>query len=110
MAVKLEREAVMEHQTRMELAEKAKNFLDSDGWKQIVKPILDSMLAGLKDATTIDISSPDSAAVEVKARTEAAKYIDTIQSLIEGYIIDGDQSRKVLFPAKKGLELFKVKD
>lgn len=98
-----------EHSSRIELGEKAKQFLKSDEWNRILKPILDSMLLGLKDATTIDISSDKKAAIEVKARTEAARYIESIEVLIKGYVEDSEASKKLITPIDKKIDdpLFK---
>jgi len=83
-----ELQATEEQIRRIKMGEMAKGFLGSPEWNELLKPIIDSMLLGIKDATTIDISSDKKAAVAVLARTEAARYISEIQTFIEGYITD----------------------
>jgi hypothetical protein len=74
----------------------ASNFLASKEWLEIVKPIVDSMLRGLTDARTIDVSSDKKAAIEVKSRTIAAEYLEKIELLIQAYITDADVSKKLI--------------
>jgi hypothetical protein len=95
-----------EHAKRIEVGDMAKRFLASKEWNELVEPIIDSMLVGLRDATTIDISSPEIAAVEVKARTEAAKYLESLKNLIKAYVIDADMSRKTIAPPQQA-DLYK---
>ena len=106
----MNREAEGEHIKRIEQGEKARHFLASEEWLVFIKPILDSMVLGLKDATTIDVSSDKKAAIEVKSRTLAAKYIQEIETLVEGYVADGDMSKKVLEKNNSENELYKVTD
>lgn len=89
-------EDVQEHQDRVNLGDKAKKFVVSDDWLSIVKPIIDSMIKGLTDARTIDVSSDKKAAIEVKSRTIAAEYLGNIEVLINAYVMDGNISKKLL--------------
>ena len=98
-----------EHADRIAMGEIAERFLASAEWKRLVEPIIVSMLKGLRDATTIDISSPETAAIEVKARTEAAKYLESLENLIKAYIIDADMSKKTLAPPDQ-THLYKVSE
>lgn len=90
---------IKEHQHRISLGEKAKNFLASSEWLEIVKPIIDSMIKGLVDIRDIKkvlLSSDKKAAVAVEARAQAAESLETIEQLINAYVIDGEKSRTLL--------------
>jgi len=89
-------EQAREHQDRINLGDRARNFMASGEWVDLVKPIIDSMIRGLTDARTIDVSSDKKAAIEVKSRTIASEYLEKIELLIGAYISDGDVSRKLL--------------
>lgn len=89
-------EQQMEHQERVRLGDKARNFLASGEWLELVKPIIDSMVKGLIDARSIDVSSDKKAAIEVKSRTVASEYLEKIELLIKSYVADGDISKKQL--------------
>lgn len=104
----LTREELLENQRRIDLGMVAENCLKGEGWLKIVKPIIDNMLLGLKDVTQIEVSTAEQAAIEIGARKLAAQYIQSIDVLIEGYIIDGKESQKVLIPAKNKNELYKL--
>lgn len=106
----MNKESEGEHIKRVDIGEKTRNFLVSEEWLNLVKPILDSMLIGLKDATTIDVSSDKKAAIEVKSRTLAAKYIQEIETLLEGHVANGDLSKKILERAVSVNELYKVNE
>ncbi len=105
----LTKEELIENQTRVDAGMVAENFLKGEGWLRIVKPIIDSMLLGLKDVTQIEVVTAEQAAVEIRGRKLAAQYVESIEVLIQGYIIDGEESQKVLVPPKKRAELFKIK-
>lgn len=89
-------EQAQEHQNRVVIGDRAKNFIVSEDWLVIIKPIIDSMIKGLTDARTIDVSSDKKAAIEVKSRTIASEYLEKIELLINAYISDGDVSKKLL--------------
>jgi len=89
-------EQAREHQDRINLGDRARNFMASGEWLDLVKPIIDSMIKGLTDARTIDVSSDKKAAIEVKSRTIASEYLEKIELLISAYISDGEVSRKLL--------------
>lgn len=99
-----------EHLERLRMGETAKSGLESEFWTQIVKPIIDSMLTGLRDATTIDVTSDKKAALEVKSRTLAATYLSRIEALIREFGYDGDSSKVMLEKQKSQDELFKVNE
>lgn len=106
----MKQEYLLEHTEKVKLGQMANDLLNSDYWTVLLKPMLDSMLLGLRDVTTVDVSSDKKAAIEVKARTQAAKYIEEIETLIRAYIDGGEMSRKVLESAseqKPALDLFK---
>jgi len=44
-----------EQSERIRLGEMAKEYLESPQWLELVKPILDSIRIGVKDATNIDV-------------------------------------------------------
>lgn len=99
-----------EHIKRIDAGKKAKGFLESDGWVVFMKPMLDSMVRGLTDIRSLksaEIDSEKKATVEVKARKLAAEYIETIEELIKGYIIDGIESEKLVEKELKVNTLYK---
>lgn len=103
-------ELEQDHLERIRVGEIANNGLESEFWKLIVKPIITSMLVGLKDATTIDVSSDKKAALEVKSRTIAASYLDKIEALINEFVMDGNSSKTMIEKANQKNELYKVND
>ena len=90
---------IREHQQRVSLGEKAKAFLSSSEWKELVKPIIDSMIKGLVDIRDIKktlLSSDKKAAVAVEARAQAAESLEMIEQFLNAYIIDAEKSQKLL--------------
>ena len=98
----MELKDAQEHQDRVNLGDRARNFVTSNDWLDIVKPIIDSMIKGLTDARTIDVSSDKKAAIEVKSRTIAAEYLGNIEVFIRAYIEDANISRKLLERKQQG--------
>ena len=94
---------------KVELGQKVKTFLESEIWFEVIKPMLDSFAAGLLDASDIDISSDKKAAIEVKSRVEAAKYIRTIETFLSGHVIDGETSGTLLSPKEEKHPLYRKK-
>ncbi len=78
------------------IGEMARVFLDSPEWKDLVKPIIESILTGVKDATTINVSSEKKASIEVAARIMTAQYIESIEIFLSGYIMDAQAIMNVL--------------
>ncbi|MEK7111856.1 MAG: hypothetical protein AAB875_00865 [Patescibacteria group bacterium] len=106
-------EQFAEHENRIHLGEKARNFLVSDDWKTLVKPIIDSMLKGLTDIRNLksaDIESEKKAGPEIKARKLTAEYLEQIETFLNGYIIDGEESTKQLERNLKANTLYKTVD
>lgn len=98
-ANQLSPEQLAEHENRINLGEKAKNFLVSENWLHLVKPIIDSMVKGLIDIRNLksaDMDSEKKAAIEVKARKLASEYLEQIETFLNAYVIDGDESKKQL--------------
>ena len=85
-----------EQSERIRLGEMAKEYLESPQWLELVKPILDSIVIGVKDATTIDVSSEKKASIEVTARKMTAGYIESIETFLSGYIADAQAVMNVL--------------
>lgn len=97
-------EQIQEHQERINLGDRARNFLTGNDWKDLVKPIVDSMIKGLVDIRDIKktlLSSNKKAEILVEARAEAAEYLERIELLIDAYISDGEVSRKLLEKRKQ---------
>lgn len=92
---------------RIRLGELATNGLKSDFWLEIIKPILDSMLKGIRDIDDINLSSEKKASIELAGRKLASKYISEIQTLIEGYIIDSEAVKKILENQERSKPLYK---
>jgi hypothetical protein len=95
------------HVKKVELAQKVKAFMDSEMWTEVFSPVLESYKKGLLDASTIDVSSDKTAAIEVKARTLAAQYVEKIEVLLNGIIADGEMSQRILTPPEDKLPLTK---
>lgn len=98
---------ISEHEHRIKLGVMASEFLDSQYWKELVKPLLDSFVKGLIDARDIDITSDKKAAIEVKSRVLAAQYLETIEQFLEQYVMDGKVSREMLAPKTEANPLFR---
>jgi len=89
-------ETAIELGRRVEEGNRAKEFLASDAWNLLVKPMLDSMVKGLTDVRSLTINSSTDAAVEVKSRVLAANYIEGINNLLESYVVDGQMAEKAM--------------
>lgn len=108
--MKLTEKERQEHIERIRLGERAKRFLASEEWREFVKPIIDSMIRGLtdiRDLKSADMASEMKATVEVKARKLAADYLENLNTLLEGYVIDGDVSTKILEPVQEKEPLYR---
>ncbi len=104
----MNRDAVTPDQIeRIRLGEMAKNFLDSPEWKEILKPIITSMLIGIKDITEINLSSEENAMVEFKSRKLAAQYLQDIEVLVDGYVVDANIVAQILDKKRGDKSLYK---
>jgi hypothetical protein len=111
-------EQLLEHQKRITLGEEAKNLLNSKGWNDVVKPIIDSMVRGLTDIRDIKkslLASNKKAEIVVEARATAAEYLENIEKLISEHISDGEVSRTLLEKQRdiekpEVLELYRVEE
>lgn len=68
------------------LGEMAERFMQSPEWLTLVKPIIDSMLLGVKDVTSIKITSEKQAQAEIIGRKITADYLSEIQTLIQAHV------------------------
>jgi hypothetical protein len=102
-----DKEVGLEQAERIRFGEQAKLFLESAEWRDLVKPILDSMLIGLKDATNVDATDPTSTAIDLKARILAAQYLGEIPTFIEGYIQDATTIMQILERRRGSQSLYK---
>lgn len=84
------------HIQRIRMGDMANNFLESSEWKDIVKPIIDSMRAGAASVLDIDFDDDKSAMVEIKYRKQLVNSLDAIEKFIRQFVEDGDVSKKIL--------------
>lgn len=105
---KINSEVERDQQERIRFGYLASTGLDSEFWLVIVKPILDSMLKGITDINSVDISSEKKASIELAGRKMASRYISEIETLINGYIVDAETTKVVIEKRKKGTELYKT--
>lgn len=91
---------------RIRLGDIAEEGLGSSFWAEIVKPILDSMIKGVTDITTINLTSEKKASIELAGRKLAAQYLQEIETLIKGYIIDANTTKASMI--KKEVPLYKT--
>ena len=103
----------VEHEKRINLGERAKNFLNSDEWKTLVKPIIDSMIKGLVDIRNLksaDMDSEKKAGIEVKARRMASEYLGQVETFLEEYLVDASESKKQVERHLRANNLYKTTD
>ena len=96
-----------ERSERLRLGYIAREGMGSEFWLVIVKPIMDSMLKGILDITSVDITSEKKASIELAGRKMAAKYIQELETLINGYVIDAESVRKIENKEKNTKPLYK---
>jgi hypothetical protein len=99
-----------DQQERLRLGYIAKEGLESDFWREIVKPIIDSMIQGVIDIRDIKkalLSSNKKAEVLVEARAQTADYMSEIETLIKGYIIDAETVSAIQEKKEKVKPLYK---
>lgn len=80
---------------RIRLGDIAKEGLNSSFWLEIVKPIIDSMLKGVIDITSVNITSEKKASIELAGRKLTAEYLKEIENLINGFVVDSETTKKV---------------
>ena len=100
----------LERQDKVRLGQIARGGLESEFWLEIVSPIIESMLKGITDITSIDLSSEKKASIELAGRKLASKYIQEIETLINGYVIDADTVLNIAEKQKKVTPLYKVEE
>lgn len=99
-----------EHLDRLGQGEKARAFLQSDEWLKLVKPIINSLVTGVADIRNMksaELTSEVKAQIEVKSRKLTVESLESIEHLINAFVIDGDESRKLLERDKEVSELYK---
>ncbi len=96
-----------ERAERLRLGYIAEEGFKSEFWQIIVAPVIDSMLKGITDIGAIDISSEKKASIELAGRKMAAKYIQEIETLINGFIIDADAVKSMQDKEKNTNPLYK---
>ena len=99
-----------EHAKRIEEARLAVEFLKSKEWNELVKPMIDSFILGLKDATAIELNSNDDPRVELKARKLAISYLQDIEAFLQGYVGDGQQSAQMIERKKRSEKIYKPRE
>ena len=92
----LKPEELKEHGKNIEIGETAERFLESREWSELLKPLIDNMLLGLKDVTTIDVSIGTDIAVEVKARALAARYLERVEEFLRTQVESGIYSKQTI--------------
>lgn len=92
---------IREYVSQMEDGQKVREFLDSEMWKVYIKPMFDSFVIGLKDATKIDLSSDKKATIELSARKMAIGYLESIVSFLEEYVALGQMASVVVDRQKR---------
>lgn len=99
-----------EHIDKIRMGDMAREFLESEQWKTLVKPIIDSMLKGLVDIRDIKkslLTSNKKAEIEVLGRGYAAEYLDKIEEYIKAYVDEGEASKSLLDKLAKANDLYK---
>ena len=95
---------------RINKGDKARSFLASYEWTELVKPIIDSMIAGVVDVRNLksaDISSDAKAKAEVIARKLTADYLSEIETFLLGYVEDARVTTQILEQKKNRESLYK---
>lgn len=90
---------VVDQSERIRMGDMARGFLASPEWRELVSPIIDSMIKGLTDIRNLksaELSSESKAKSEVMARKLASDYISEIQILIDGFVADADTILKAI--------------
>lgn len=88
-----------EQAERVDKGERTQRFLDSYEWKELLKPIIDSMIAGVVDVRNMksaDLSSDIKAKAEVMARKLTADYLSELETFLRGYVEDARVTKQVL--------------
>lgn len=87
------------HQDRVNFGERARNFLVSREYTDIVKPIIDSMIRGVTDVRALkksEFSTDIKAQALILGHQITAEYLEKIEVLINAFVQDGEVSRKIL--------------
>ena len=107
---KTEKEAQIEREQseRIRLGQLAEEGLVSQFWLEIIKPVIDSMLRGINDLSSINLTSEKKASVEVAGRILGAKYLSEIETLIRGFIIDANTTLNSIEKRKKAEPLYRT--
>lgn len=95
---------------RVRLGQIAREGKDSSFWHEIIKPIIESQIKGITDISSIDLSSDKKASIELAGRKLAAKYIQEIETFIDGFVIDADTVLDMAEKQKKITPLFKIEE
>lgn len=99
-----------DHIDKINMGDRAKNFLESEDWKVLVKPIIDSMIKGLVDIRDVRKSlliSNKKAEIEVLGRALASEYLEKIEEWLNAYVDEGEASKALLEKIAKPNELYK---
>lgn len=99
------------HSGLVALGKKASRFLESEEWKEIVKPLFDLTKKKLSDITEIDLEniSQEEIKAEVLARKLALAYISDMENALIEYIVNGEFSGKRLESLNKQTDLYQIK-
>ena len=99
-----------DRQESVRLGQIAREGKDSAFWVEILKPTIESIIRGITDISSIDISSEKKASVELAGRKLAAKYFQEIETLIDGFIIDANTVLDIVEKQNNKSSLYKVSD
>lgn len=89
----------LHHQERIAAGNRAKNFLESPEWLEMVKPIIDSLVKGSTDIRLISAKQKDSnkkAEILLEAGIQTASQLELIEKLLREYVKDGEISQLYL--------------
>lgn len=71
-----------------------KQFLNSKEWNEIVKPLIEGMIRGLDSIKDIKTTTVLNSNIEVLGRKYAIKRLESIEVLLNGMVIEGEQLNK----------------
>lgn len=97
---------------KIKLGQMTSVFLESKEWKELVKPVIDSMLAGISDIRFIkqsEISSAKKTESIILGRQMAANYLSEIETTLLSQVADGKYCQDLLEKKKAGEALYKRK-
>ena len=79
----MNQEFLNKHQTEIDRGQKVENFLLSEEWQLILKPLIEDMVRGIQNINDIKLSSDIKATAEIKGRQIATKYLESIETALQ---------------------------